>query len=144
MMIKNNQVGTYEMPLYGREISLDRLIPLFEYIAVMEREFSRVEKIIGKELTVEAAQYYYDFYDLAHELKQKIKTITGGNIGEIGDGYEKLQFGHDFYYEMDRVSLFQLLTAAVGIDHYNHGFFEKKMKDKTILLILKALNHSFR
>ncbi|MDN3671025.1 hypothetical protein QWY93_17055 [Echinicola jeungdonensis] len=110
----------------------------------MEKEFDRVERIIGKELTLEAAYFYYDFYDLAHELKHEIKALDLKLSMDHNACLEKLRYGQDLYQEMDRLSLCKLLLAAVVIDQYNHGFFERKMKDKTIVRLLKALQLSFR
>ncbi|WP_137403994.1 hypothetical protein [Echinicola rosea] len=125
-----------EMDVFGKPKGVLDFIPL------MEREFSRVENIIGKELTPEAAYYYYDFYDMAFEIKVMLK----GKSAAVKDvwGKEAIERNLEACEQLGEMKLWNTLMSVVKMDHLDHGYLEKKIKDKTILKILRALKDSFR
>ncbi|GGZ31282.1 hypothetical protein GCM10007049_25400 [Echinicola pacifica] len=120
------------------DVHFEELLP---YISEMEEEFLRVERIVGKELTPEAAYHYYDFYDLAQIIRNKL-------IAEVKDWPEKRVVPElnsiDTEAGWPMFRLCDILLQVVSVDRYNHGFLQKKIKDKTILKILKGLQRSFR
>ncbi|QDH80765.1 hypothetical protein FKX85_17655 [Echinicola soli] len=115
---------------------------VLDYIPLMESEFSRVEKIIGKELTPEAAYYYYDFYDMAFEIKRLLKVKSTAVKDVLGR--EMLERNVAACEQLEETKLWSILINVIKIDHLDHGYLEKKIKDKTILKILRALKDSFR
>ncbi|AGA79958.1 hypothetical protein [Echinicola vietnamensis] len=115
---------------------------VLDYIPLMEREFNRVETIIGKELTPAAAYHYYDFYDMACEIKRMLKEKRLA-VKEAW-GREMIEKNVATCDQLGEMTLWNILINMVNIDHMDHGYLEKKIKDKTILKILRALKDSFR
>ncbi|WP_211324117.1 hypothetical protein [Echinicola strongylocentroti] len=115
---------------------------VLNYIPIMEKEFSRVESIIGNELTPEAAYFYYDFYEMALELREILKDTDAFRQDVVQK--ELIERTVNVCQELEDDKLWSLLTGVVKVDHVDRGYLEKKIKDKTILKILRALKSSFR
>jgi len=144
MLVKQGNYKSEYSPIFSKEIIGDNSEEILGLIPMMEKEFDRVEKIIGTELKPEAAYYYYDFYDLAHFIKLKLQKFPQHERVEMEQAKAKLNFGVDLFESLNWVELWKLLLLTVQIDQVDHGFLEKKIKDKTILKLLKAIKNSFR
>ncbi|GAB3659247.1 hypothetical protein GCM10028791_32600 [Echinicola sediminis] len=144
MLVKQVKSRLEYNPIFSRE-TIDRTSEeILGFIPLMEREFDRVEKIVGAELKPEAAYYYYDFYDLAHVIKLKLRNFPKSERVGIEQGKAQLNFGVELFEELNWVELWKLLLLTVQIDQVDHGFLEKKIKDKTVLKLLIAIKNSFR
>ncbi|MBD8490831.1 hypothetical protein IFO69_18915 [Echinicola sp. CAU 1574] len=140
--MRQSQIASEEAMIFNNQIGGERGV--LDFMPLMEKEFERVERIVGKELTREAAYHYYDFYEMAHAIKSQLKTINVFCFRERKFSEDKISQGETYFRKLDRKSLWNILLDIIDIDQINHGFFEKKIKDKTVLKILKAYKDSFR
>ncbi|WP_186756641.1 hypothetical protein [Echinicola salinicaeni] len=144
MLLEQRRMKPNFLPAYGKKTFERNLMPLLDWIPMMQKEFDRVEKIIGNELKPEAAYYYYDFYDLAQIIKRKLLENPPIQVSDLIAAKAKLDFGTDVFPNYNREILWELLGAAVQIDQANHSYLENKIKDKTVLKLLTAIKNSFR
>lgn len=144
MLLEQRRMKPNFLPAYGKKTFERNLVPLLDWIPMMQKEFDRVERIIGNELTPEAAYYYYDFYDLAQIIKRKLLEGPPLEVSDLIAAKAKLDFGSEVFPEFNRDALWNLLSAAVQIDQANHSYLENKIKDKTVLKLLSAIKNSFR
>ncbi|WP_194775917.1 hypothetical protein [Pararhodonellum marinum] len=138
---ENHGIALEEVLNYRQNVSKENLKEVMGFIPLMESEFNKVERVIGKELTKEAAYHYYDFYDMSFSLKQEVKRLSQ-KIAYfpptdlyILDHPQKLS-------DWSLLRLSHLLIFLYRMDLSNHGYFEQKMKDKSVLHILKAMRNS--
>jgi len=115
---------------------------VLSYIASMEAQFEKAEKLIGMDLTDEATQQYYDFDDIKWSMYKDLAflgLVTDTEWADFDDLHSKLEFP-DQFDELDYLTLCKVMAISTSGTHFSDGYFDRKIKNKTILKLLIALS----
>jgi len=112
------------------------------YIPIMEAQFSKAEQLIVMDLTAEATSQYYDFDDVKWTLYKDLAflgLVTDTQWIDTTALKEKLEYP-DHFEQLDYLTLCKLMAISTGGTSFSDGYFERKIKNKTILKLLKAIS----
>jgi len=120
--------------------------PVLDIIPVLELEFQRMETFVGGELSAEAAIRFYDFDDLSWKLFSElayIGVVRDELFGEDVSAYQS-QMDSGSFHEVGYLKICELLAFCTRQSAMDSGYFERKLKDKTILSLLQALRYKLQ
>lgn len=114
---------------------------VLNYIPLMQSQFIKAEKLIGMDLTDEATRQFYDFDDLKWALYKDlafIGLVTDTKWADSAKLKEQLECP-DLFDQLDYLTLCKLLAFSTRGTHFSDGYFERKIKNKTVLKLLIAI-----
>jgi len=115
---------------------------VLSYIQIMEAQFSKAEQLIDMDLTAEATIQYYDFDDVKWAMYKDLAflgLVTDTEWADAETLKDKLE-NPDQFYQMDYLTLCKLMAISTCGSCFSDGFFERKIKNKTILKLLQAIS----
>ncbi|WP_194774428.1 DUF6508 domain-containing protein [Pararhodonellum marinum] len=130
-----------QLPEFLEQQEKETFTSLFDFIPLMEKEFARVNKILKTPLTKEAAMKFLDFEDTKQEL---FKALCQSGL-LVDFEWEHWVEGHEIlsgirsFPRLNAIKICKLLTLIVRNDQIKSGFFEAKLKQGTVLDLLKQL-----
>jgi len=114
------------------------------YISLMEAQFEKAEKLIGMDLSDEATEQYFDFDDIKWSMYKDLAflgLVTDTAWSDFGELQSKLEIP-DQFGELDYLTLCKIMAVSTSGTHFSDGYFDRKIKNKTILRLLIALSHA--
>lgn len=140
----SSQVEVVDFSFHWLCLKKEDFTNVLGYIDLMEAQFSKAEKLIGMDLTDEATQQYYDFDDMKWAMYKDLAflgLVTDTAWADFLDLQDKLE-QPDHFNELDYLTLCKVMAISTSGTHFSDGYFDRKIKNKTILKLLKALAKS--
>jgi len=138
----SNQVEVVDFSFHWLCLKKEDFTNVLGYISLMEAQFDKAEKLIGMDLTDEATQHYYDFDDIKWAMYKDLAflgLVTDTAWVDVMDLHTKLEYP-DQFSELDYLTLCKLMAISTSGTHFSDGYFDRKIKNKTILKLLIALS----
>lgn len=114
---------------------------VLSYIPQMEAQFDKAEKLVGDSPEI-ATGHFFDFEDIKWKLYKDLAFL--GLVTDIvwENHYQLKQLLEkpNQFVNLDYLDLCKLVAISTFGTHFSDGYFDRKIKNKTILKLLKALN----
>lgn len=115
---------------------------VLSYIPQMEAQFDKAEQLVGGDLPDLAAEHFFDFEEIKWRLYKDLAflgLVTDAVWHDHNQLKDLLEKPNDFI-SLDYLVLCKLLAISTFGSHFSDGYFERKIKNKTILKLLQALD----
>jgi len=117
---------------------------VLNYIQIMETQFANAERLIGLELTAEDTSHYYDFDEVKWSMYKDLAflgLVTDTEWEDTAALKDMLDYP-DQFNKLDYLTLCKLMAISTGGTSFSDGFFDRKIKNKTVLKLLQAISKS--
>ncbi|HSJ66061.1 MAG TPA: DUF6508 domain-containing protein [Anditalea sp.] len=138
----NSQVEVVDFSFHWLCLKKEDFTNVLNYIVLMEAQFGKAEELLARDKKDEANEHYYNFDDLKWALYKDLAFLglvtdtEWVNFLELQDMLEN----PDQFNELDYLTLCKVLAISTSGTHFSDGYFDRKIKNKTILKLLKSLD----
>ena len=116
---------------------------VLDFIPVLELEFQRMETFIGGALSSEEVAEYCDFGQISWELFCELVYLGVVREEFFNDDVSTYQdrMASGSFQELGYLEICELLAFCTRESAMSSGYFERRLKDKTISNLLQALRN---
>ncbi|KEO74193.1 DUF6508 domain-containing protein [Anditalea andensis] len=140
----SHQMGEIDLSFHWYELKKEEFENVFRYIPIMEAHFQKSERLMELDCTEEASMHFFNIDDLKWDLYKElafIGLVTDSSWPDASHLENMLENPSDFH-ELDYMSLCKMIAISTSGSHFSDGYFDRKIKNRTVLKLLQALSRA--